>query len=123
MTIVRRSRQLLQEINAKVLGVVLNNVDTRQDPAANRRIKQWWAEVGIERLLHSEQGLFSYNLFSVSREDLGRRMTADDVKFRRRQFFENDRKDLVQKISDRVAVRARQRTPWIALMRLSYWHA
>jgi transcriptional regulator with XRE-family HTH domain len=49
-----------------------SNVDTRQDPAANRRLKQWWAEVGIERLLHSEQGLFSYNLFSVSREDLGR---------------------------------------------------
>lgn len=49
-----------------------SNVDTRQDAAVNRRLKQWWAEVGIERLQQSEQGLFSYNLFSVSRVDLAR---------------------------------------------------
>ena len=56
----------------RYLPVAASNIDTRQDAAANRRLKQWWAEVGIERLRTTEHGLFSYNVFSVSREDLGR---------------------------------------------------
>jgi transcriptional regulator with XRE-family HTH domain len=46
-------------------------IDTRADPDAGRRLKRWWAQVGIDRM-DSAPGLFSYNVFSVSRADLER---------------------------------------------------
>jgi hypothetical protein len=47
-------------------------VDTRRDPAAGRRLKRWWATVGLERLERDDPGLFSYNVFTVSEADLDR---------------------------------------------------
>lgn len=62
----------VERANGRYVAAAASNIDTRQDAAANRRLKQWWAEVGIERLRETEQGLFSYNVFSVSGEDLTR---------------------------------------------------
>ena len=46
--------------------------DTRRDPAAGRRLKAHWAAVGLERLEAGADGLFSYNVFTVSLADLER---------------------------------------------------
>lgn len=48
------------------------SVDTRRDPAAGRRLKTWWAKVGLQHLENGADGLFSYNVFSVSQADLER---------------------------------------------------
>ena len=47
-------------------------VDTRQDPAAERQLKQWWAELGVARLRAGAPGQFSFNVFAVSRADYER---------------------------------------------------
>jgi hypothetical protein len=73
LNLLEAAGQVQREPGGRYRAAAASNVDTRQDPAANRRLKQWWAEVGIERLQQpAENGLFSYNLFSVSHEDLGR---------------------------------------------------
>lgn len=46
-------------------------VDTRHDPLAGQRLKQWWTQVALDRLPHSS-GLFSYNLFTVTESDYQR---------------------------------------------------
>ena len=48
------------------------SVDTRSDPEASRRLKAWWARVGLERLGQDPEGLWSYNVVSVSEADLRR---------------------------------------------------
>jgi transcriptional regulator with XRE-family HTH domain len=45
-------------------------VDTRRDAAAGRRLKAWWAGIGLERIQQGDDGLFSYNVFTVSEADL-----------------------------------------------------
>jgi len=45
------------------------SVDTRRDPAAGRRLKAWWTEVARQKLENGDEGLFSYNVFSVSEAD------------------------------------------------------
>lgn len=45
-------------------------VDTRSDPERSRRLKAWWARVGLERLGQDPDGLWSYNVVSVSQADL-----------------------------------------------------
>ncbi len=47
-------------------------VDTRQDAAAERRLKQSFAEIGLERLTRGAPGLFSFNVFAVSERDLAK---------------------------------------------------
>lgn len=47
----------------------LDNVDTASDPEAVLRLKAWAARVGLERLERNDEGLYSYNLFCVSRKD------------------------------------------------------
>jgi hypothetical protein len=47
-------------------------VDTRQDPDAGRRLKAWWARVALDRLQAGDDGLYSYNLFTVSEVDYQR---------------------------------------------------
>ncbi len=49
------------------------NVDTRHNPAAGRKLKAFWSRVALDRIeSDSEEGLFSYNLFSVSDADYQR---------------------------------------------------
>ena len=47
-------------------------VDTRGDAARSRQTKAWWTRVALERLEAGTNGIFSYNLFSVSRADFER---------------------------------------------------
>lgn len=49
-----------------------DTVDTRVDPERARRLKAWWARLGLERLAEGAPGLFSFNLSAVSRADLER---------------------------------------------------
>ena len=46
--------------------------DTRHHPEAGRSLKIWWTKQALERLERGQQGLFSYNLFSVSERDYER---------------------------------------------------
>lgn len=45
-------------------------VDTRGDRRRSQRVKAFWTNVALERLESGADGTFSYNLFSVSRDDL-----------------------------------------------------
>ncbi len=47
-------------------------VDFRRDPDAAQRVKAHWAKFAAERTLQRRPGLFAYNVFAVSREDLAR---------------------------------------------------
>ncbi len=47
-------------------------VDTRPDPEAGRRMRRHWSEAAIDHIARSRPGLFSYNVFAVSREDFER---------------------------------------------------
>ena len=47
-------------------------VDTRRDPEAGKRLKAWWAKVGLDRMGTDPDGLWSYNVFAVSEADLGK---------------------------------------------------
>jgi DNA-binding phage protein len=46
--------------------------DTRHYPEAGRLLKIWWTEQALTRLKQDGEGLFSYNLFSVSERDYER---------------------------------------------------
>lgn len=47
-------------------------VDTRRDPEVGKRLKAWWAKVGLERMGTDPDGLWSYNVFAVSERDLAK---------------------------------------------------
>jgi DNA-binding phage protein len=47
-------------------------VDTRHYPEAGRMLKTWWSEQALQRLRLNREGLFSYNLFTVSERDYHR---------------------------------------------------
>jgi transcriptional regulator with XRE-family HTH domain len=74
-------------------------LDTRADPIANRRLKQWWGELALGRLQQGVDGQFSFNLFSVSSADLER---IRDLQLR---YFRELRQIVAQSApSERVAV-------------------
>ena len=47
-------------------------VDTRYQRIQARRLKEFWAQVAVDRLRAGVEGVFSYNVFAVSRADLER---------------------------------------------------
>lgn len=47
-------------------------VDTRPSPEAGRRMRRHWCEVAVARIEGERPGLYSYNVFAVSRADLER---------------------------------------------------
>jgi transcriptional regulator with XRE-family HTH domain len=57
-------------------------VDTRSGPDAERALKRWWAEVGLERLSARAPGQFSFNVFAVSSADLERLRELHSAYFR-----------------------------------------
>ena len=63
--------QLRREGQRLRLGATLT-VDTRGDRQRSQRLKAFWTGVALERLQNDAEGTFSYNVFSVSREDFGR---------------------------------------------------
>lgn len=71
MELLKTSGQIRRERDRwKVVRVL--SIDTRNDPAAGRRLKQWWAQVGVDAIAAERAGLFSYNVFNVSQADFER---------------------------------------------------
>ncbi|HYP90510.1 MAG TPA: DUF4423 domain-containing protein [Polyangiaceae bacterium] len=68
-----QAKQIRRRRGHWVLSRVLT-VDTRPSEADNRRLKQHWAEVGLERLRGGppESALFSFNLFAIDAKDFER---------------------------------------------------
>lgn len=54
------------------IAVQSNFVDFRRDLEAAQRVKAFWAALAAERVVTRRPGLFAYNVFAVSREDLAR---------------------------------------------------
>lgn len=50
----------------------IETVDTRPDPDAERRLKAHYARVGVAHIERAAEGLFSFNVLTVSRRDLER---------------------------------------------------
>lgn len=50
----------------------IQSIDTRSDPAAGRRLREWWARVGLQYIEEQRPGIFSFNVFSVSEVDYQR---------------------------------------------------
>jgi DNA-binding phage protein len=48
------------------------SVDTRPNPEAARRLREFWAEQAVLRMKQQPEAAFAYNLFSVSSTDLER---------------------------------------------------
>jgi transcriptional regulator with XRE-family HTH domain len=49
-----------------------HTVDTRREPEVAQRLRVFWSEVATGRLRRGGEGLFAYNVFSVSTADLER---------------------------------------------------
>ncbi len=47
-------------------------IDTRRDPEAAAQLKAWWFGVAKSRFEQGTPGVFSYNVFGVSRRDMAR---------------------------------------------------
>lgn len=47
-------------------------VDFRRDAQAAQRLKAFWAQLAAARSERERPGLFAYNVFAISREDLAR---------------------------------------------------
>lgn len=93
----RQGRWQLREVMA---------VDTRRDPAAERKIKRWWSEIALDRLEAGSPGIFSYNVFAVSEKDLA---TINDL---HRAYFRQIRNIIAQsEPSERVVVASVQLVP------------
>lgn len=81
-------------------------VDTRRDPAAERKIKRWWSNIALDRLESGVPGIFSYNVFAVSEKDLA---TITDL---HRAYFRQIRNIIAQsEPSERVVVVSLQLAP------------
>jgi transcriptional regulator with XRE-family HTH domain len=68
LSALRRAKQIEKRGGLWRVSRVLT-VDTRRDPSANHRLKQYWARLGAERALEDRDGIFCYNLFTVSEAD------------------------------------------------------
>ncbi|MCP4445119.1 MAG: DUF4423 domain-containing protein [Myxococcales bacterium] len=71
MDLLRASGQVRP--SGKRLRVVrIQSIDTRADPSAGRKLREWWARVGLDYIRDERPGLFSFNVFSVSQVDYER---------------------------------------------------
>lgn len=57
-------------------------VDTRRDLRAEHSVRAWSARMGLERMQQSGEGVFSYNVFTVSEADLARLQELQRTFFR-----------------------------------------
>lgn len=62
---VRREGRRLEATGTQLL-------DTRRDPERARRVREFWAEVAVERMQGDAAGRYGYNLYTVSKDDLKR---------------------------------------------------
>ncbi len=72
---------LARKVQGTWRPVAMGAVDTRRTPETARRLKAFWARVGVERLEAGVDGGFAYNLVSVSLEQLHRLREAHDAYF------------------------------------------
>jgi hypothetical protein len=56
-------------------------LDTRRSPETARRLKGFWAKVGLDRLEAGADGAFAYNLVSISTDQLRRLRELHDAYF------------------------------------------
>jgi hypothetical protein len=61
----------VRELESGLLEAVrVQTVDTRPDPVASRKLRQWWASAAVDRLKQRpDEGMFAYNIFTVSQKD------------------------------------------------------
>jgi transcriptional regulator with XRE-family HTH domain len=71
LEMLERTGQIRREGRRYVVDNV-QAVDTRQNPEAGRRLKSFWSRVALERLERDDEGLYSYNLFTVTESDYER---------------------------------------------------
>lgn len=81
LELLAKTGQIRWQYRHWALGNILT-VDTRRDPESAREAKAWWASVGLERLKAGSDGIFSYNIFAVSRADLERLREIHKAYFR-----------------------------------------
>ncbi len=62
----------IQMVQERWRVVRVQTIDTRADPNAGHRLKEWWAQVGLESIRNRKPGVFSFNIFSVSNSDFER---------------------------------------------------
>jgi hypothetical protein len=62
----------IRKSKGRLLPVRPLTVDTRRDAHLSRRMKAWCGSLAVQRLEQEADGVFSYNLFSISRADLAR---------------------------------------------------
>jgi hypothetical protein len=104
-----RAARLIRRQKGRWVPSQVLTVDTRADPERDRRLKEHWAEVGLDRLRRrSERGkaLHSYNLFAVSR--------ADFVRLRELhiEYYERVRRIIAQSsLAERVVLLNQQLVP------------
>jgi hypothetical protein len=83
-------------------------VDARQDPEATRRMREFWSEVGLSRLKAGAEGIFSYNVFTVSAADYQR------VRELHRSYFRELRSLIAQsEPSERLLLTVNQLLPLV----------
>ena len=71
LELLEKSGQILWDGARWVIQRILT-VDTRGDPVVTRRLREWWSEVGMDRLRSGADGTFSYNVCGVSAADYER---------------------------------------------------
>lgn len=81
IALLERTGQIALERGRYVPARVLA-VDTRRDPEAGRRVRQFWAEVAASRIAAGSEGTHAYNVFGVSRADLARLQELQTAYFR-----------------------------------------
>jgi transcriptional regulator with XRE-family HTH domain len=95
------AKQIRKERGRWVVRRVLT-VDTRPSEADNRRLKQHWARVGLERLStvpHPPGALFSFNLFAIGSDEYER------IRRLHIEYFERVREIVAEsRTADRVAL-------------------
>jgi len=114
LTALAQAKQIHRRRGRWVLARVLT-VDTRPSEADNRRLKQHWAEVALERLrtrAAPDDALFSFNLFAVDARDFERIRRLHVEYYQRIREVVNGSKD-----PDRVVLMNLQLVPLQASLR------
>ncbi len=62
----------IQFLDERWQPTTLASVDTGKRPEDAKRLREYWAGEAVERLRRGSEGIFSYNLVSVSSEDLAK---------------------------------------------------
>ena len=70
IALLQQAGHVRHDEGGRLRAVRVQTVDTRPNPEVARRLRQWSATVGLERLADNPQsGVFAYNVFAVSQAD------------------------------------------------------